>query len=176
MPSALPAEFTGWSRINQIPEDAVAAQLGADQVLEWTFQRSQGPISDLFVAWFRSQRAGTVQPHSPLICIPGNGWNIETSHIVELSTAAGTLRASLLLASKDSQQAAILYWYQTAFRAEPGEWQSKLWMAADMFRQKRTDIALVRVVAYGEGGQPATATASSFASDAYPVVRAWLPR
>ncbi len=67
----------------------------------------------------------------------------------------------------------VLYWYQTPRRAIAGEWAAKLWLVADALRDRRTDTALVRVVAWpGEGGDAAaTAVAMGFARDLYPLLR-----
>src|ERR1017187_3943571 len=43
-----------------------------------------GPSNlELFVAFFKSQRAG-VTPHSPKMCLPANGWAEESSRIISV--------------------------------------------------------------------------------------------
>jgi len=63
-------------------------------------------------------------------------------------------------------------------RAIAGEWAAKLYLVADAFRDKRTDTALVRVMAWSAGGtdEAATTVASGFARELYPRLREYLPR
>jgi len=175
--SKLPVRFGEWMRSAEIPSDVVASQLGADRVMEWVYgNASTNRSADLFVAWFQSQRSGAVQPHSPLFCLPGNGWAVESSGRVSLATPGGPLRASRIVTSKGVEHAVVLYWYQLPFRAVADEWESKLWMAVDVFREKRTDIALVRVVVTGSDDRATNDLAASFAGAVYPLVRERLPK
>ena len=82
------------------------------------------------------------------------------------------------MSSPAAQRAVVLYWYQTPRRVIAGEWAAKLWLVADALRDKRTDTALVRVIAWSAGGsdEAATGVASSFASELYPRLREYLPR
>ena len=58
------------------------------------------------------------------------------------------------------------------------EWAAKFWVLADAWRDKRTDTALIRVIAWpsGEGDDAATAVATGFARHLYPLLRAYLPQ
>jgi hypothetical protein len=66
----------------------------------------------------------------------------------------------------------------TPRRVIAGEWAAKFWLAADAWRDKRTDTALVRVITWPAGGgdQAATAVATAFARNLYPTLREYLPR
>jgi hypothetical protein len=58
------------------------------------------------------------------------------------------------------------------------EWAAKFWLVADALRDKRTDTALVRVIAWSTGvsNEAANNVASGFARKLYPVLREHLPR
>jgi len=72
---------------------------------------------------------------------------------------------------------AILHWYQTPRRVVASEWMSKLWLAADAARDRRTDVALVRVaVPYLDNQEAAVASAREFSRIAYPLLRESLPQ
>jgi EpsI family protein len=156
--------------------------LGADRILNRTYQRrdSAQPVN-LLVAWFQSQRAGASQPHSPKVCLPASGWQPVTSSLVNIDTAAGPIEVNRYVVAKRRRRAVVLYWYQNASRAVAGEWASKFWTVAGAFTERRTDLALVRVVVQGRRKDgPAdlergTSIAAELARDAYPLLGSELP-
>ena len=97
---------------------------------------------------------------------------------VTVDTAAGAIKVNRYLADKNSQRTVILYWYQTPRRVIAGELAAKFWLAADALRDQRTDTALVRVTAWpvSGGDEAATAVATRFARNLYPMLREYLPR
>jgi EpsI family protein len=177
-PARFPVEFAGWKVLRQDPIAAdMARELGADRLWSQTFvETPSGSLASLFVAWFRTQRGGVRQPHSPRVCLPASGWTPEVTGDVTLDTAAGAITVNRYVVANRMQRAVVLYWYQTPRRAIAGEWAAKFWLVADSLRDRRTDTALVRVIAWpGEGGeQAATTVAMRFARDLYPPLREYL--
>ncbi|HEY9142102.1 MAG TPA: EpsI family protein [Bryobacteraceae bacterium] len=180
--NAFPRETGRWSRSSEIPiEPDVQAQLRADRLLERVYYSgaSAGPGSqaELFVAWFNSQSKGDRQPHSPRVCLPGAGWLPESTGSVRIDTPAGKVAATQYIVAKGGFRAAVLYWYQTPRRTIAGEWEAKSWILVDALRDRRTDVALVRIVVPSFNGQDkvATDTAAEFARTVYPVLRKELP-
>ncbi|HXJ40452.1 MAG TPA: EpsI family protein [Bryobacteraceae bacterium] len=178
--SGFPAEFGQWKIFHEDPIAAdMAAELRADRVLSQTYIRTAtGSFAGLFVAWFQTQRGGARQPHSPKVCFPASGWTPEIMDEVTLDTAAGAINVNRYVVAYRMQHAVVLYWYQTPRRVIASEWAAKLWLVADALRDKRTDTALVRVVAWsaGRGDEAATSVATGFARDLYPRLREYLPR
>jgi EpsI family protein len=164
--------------------------LRADRLLSRTYvQRTAASASangmdvpaGLLVAWFRSQRAGASQPHSPKVCLPAAGWTPESTGELNISTAAGRITVNRYVVASRYERAVILYWYQTSRRATAGEWASKFWLVSDAIRDHRTDTALVRIVVESGAGaqdsdQRATQTAVDFTRSLYPLLREQLPR
>jgi len=186
---SFPTAFGAWRQLSEDPIAAdVASQLRADQILSRTYMRTSildatlpattGPVVGLFVAWFQSQRAGTSQPHSPKVCLPASGWIPAVTGEVTMDTAAGVITVNRYIVVNHGQRDVVLYWYQGWRRVTAGEWAAKFWLVADALRDRRTDTALVRVVAQsGDGGdQAATAAATGFAQVLYPLLRENLPR
>jgi EpsI family protein len=173
-----PAAFGGWTVLREDPIAAdMAKELGADRLLSQTYIRTPtGSLASLFVAWFRTQSGGVRQPHSPKVCLPASGWTPEVTDQVSLDTAAGDIAVNRYVVSNRAQRAVVLYWYQTPRRAIASDWAAKLWLVSDALRDRRTDTALVRVIAWpGEGGdQAATTAAMGFARDLYPLLREYL--
>ena len=178
--AGFPAAFGSWKVFRGDAIDAAAAkELGADRLVSQTYlDTPTGSAASLLVAWFQTQREGARQPHSPKVCLPGAGWTPRVVDELTLDTAAGPITVNRYVAEKDTQRALVLYWYQTPRRVIAGEWAAKFWLAADAWRDKRTDTALVRVITWPAGGgdQAATAVAAGFARDLYPALREYLPR
>jgi len=72
----------------------------------------------------------------------------------------------------------VLYWYQTPRRVIASEWAAKFWLIPDAIRDRRTDTALVRIVAWvpDRYSDHATANAVEFGRNLYPLLRDRLPR
>jgi EpsI family protein len=189
---AFPSAFGEWRQMSEDPIAAdVAGELRADRLLSRTYVNtavdtgvktstlhSTVPAVGLFVAWFQSQRAGASQPHSPKVCLPASGWIPAVTGEITLGTAAGAITVNRYIVANHAQRDVVLYWYEGPRRVTAGEWAAKFWLVADALRDKRSDTALVRVVAQsGDGGdRAATAAATGFAQSLYPLLRENLPR
>ena len=178
--SGFPAEVGQWKLFH---EDAIAPdiarELGADRLFSQTYmQTPAGSFASLLVAWFQTQLGGARQPHSPKVCLPASGWTPEIMDEVTVDTAAGAITVNRYVVANHAQRAVVLYWYQTPRRVIAGEWAAKFWLVPDALRDKRTDTALVRVIAWSAGGrdQAATTVATAFARELYPRLREFLPR
>ena len=117
--------------------------LQADDLLSRTY-RTQNSVADVFIAYFKSQEGGR-QPHSPKVCLPGNGWTPVFSRTVEFSSEAGKLTANRLLVSNGIEKKAILYWYQTPYRTVANEFAAKFYLGVDLLRYKRSDVVMASV-------------------------------
>ena len=178
--SKLAPQFGGWVQVRQESIDAATrSQLGADRLLSRSyFHVPAGPFANLFVAWFGSQRDGTRQPHSPKVCLPGNGWIPEVAGEITLNTVGGAITVNRYVIHNRGTRAIVLYWYQTSRRVIASEWDAKFWLAVDALRDKRTDTAIVRVAVAIPPGRDAAATAAAeaFARRIYPLLLANFPR
>jgi len=175
----LPPQIGEWTFAgeNAIAAD-VAHELGADRTIDRNYARkSTASITELFIAWFQSQRGGASQPHSPKVCLPGSGWTPDATDEITLTTSAGPIVVNRYIVSKGQQRAVVLYWYQTPRRVVAGEWAAKLWLVADALRDQRTDTSLVRVLTWvtDSSNDHAVTQATDFARELYPRLRSLLP-
>src|SRR6476659_184471 len=166
--SSFPSEFDAWTQLREDPIAAdVAGELRADKILSRTYVRTfTGSAVSLFVAWFQSQRSGTSQPHSPKVCLPASGWTPAVTGGTTLDISGRVIVVNrYIVVSNRGQRDVVLYWYQGRQRVVAGEWETKLWLMAEALRDRRSDVALVRVVVpSGSGGdEAASAEASAFA-------------
>jgi len=171
-----PAALGDWQKAGDEPVTAaVLVQLGADATLSSIYSQPKGRwMGSLFVAWFRSQRGGASQPHSPQVCLPASGWVPAVADLVAMAAGAGSVSVNRYIASLGGQRVVVLYWYQTRGRVTASEWAAKFWVISDRLKERRTDTSLVRVVVWNMGRPDAetTSAALDLAERAYPVLSA----
>jgi EpsI family protein len=140
------AEVGPWRTIRQTKIDTATENLlRADDTLS---RQYGGPGDvDLFVAFFKSQRAG-VTPHSPKVCLPSNGWTEESSRIISISVPGETapIPVNRYIVSHQEERSLVLYWYQSSHRVIANEYLAKFALIFDSLRYRRSDEALIRVI------------------------------
>jgi EpsI family protein len=174
-----PTDVSGWRMVQEgHVEKEVQDVLRADDTLTRAYQKGTDQNAGLFVAYFKTQRAGQA-PHSPKNCLPGSGWEPSLEGTIDVSVPAVTLpiRVNRYIVSKGNEQSVVLYWYQTRGRAIANEYAAKFWLVADSLRYHRSDTALVRVIVPSPAGADAAATRTGvdFVQAFFPILRAWLP-
>jgi EpsI family protein len=132
------------------------AVLRADGVINRVYASAadRSPL-DLYVAYYARQQPG-VSIHSPLHCLPGTGWEVQSAGSVDLVSSRGISgEARKLIAQKNRDRALVLYWYSVHGRMVGSEAASRLYLLGDRLRLGRNDAALVRVVAPMDGSEAA---------------------
>ncbi|HEY7170487.1 MAG TPA: EpsI family protein [Vicinamibacterales bacterium] len=176
-PSQLPLTLGDWQGREGGPLDAeTMAVLKADGVINRVYARDTGrsPV-DLYVAYYARQQPG-VSIHSPLHCLPGTGWEVQSAGSVDLVSSSGVAgEARKLIAQKNRDRALVLYWYSVHGRMVGSEAASRLYLLGDRLRLGRNDAALVRVVApMDDGEEAAVGQAVGFIRDLLPQLpRLW---
>jgi EpsI family protein len=176
--SRFPEQFGPWRIIRDNPMDNdVMETLRADDYLNRDYIDSAGRRINLFVAFFKSQRAGQT-PHSPKNCLPGAGWVWSVSDTIPLALEGRATPAEInrYIVSKGDDKAAVLYWYQSHGRIVASEYRAAAFAAWDALRYNRTDTALVRVVIPIEDNHDAVATSAglSFIEAIFPTLQVLL--
>lgn len=150
--------------------------LRADDTLTRLYAGPEG-AANLFIAYFRTQRNGQ-SPHSPKNCLPGDGWQPESSGTVDVPVDGSSIRINRYVVSKGENKSLVLYWYQSQGRVIADEFAAKFYLVANSIRKHRSDTALVRVVVpVPEGGiARADTVGTDFVKSFYPAVKNYLPR
>ena len=134
----------------------VTAYLRPDEYIlrDYVDQRKGGTI-DLFVAYFKSLQ-NSYGPHSPKICLPGSGWLVSSSKLVNIPVPgrAQAIPVNQFTMEQANQHIVVLYWYQNDRDVWAEEFHAKLRLLPDLIRYRRSDVSLVRVVAPYEGSNP----------------------
>ena len=141
-------ELGGWSTVREIAiESEVQDLLKADETMNRVWRGPGGEEVSLFVAYFRTQRAG-VSPHSPKVCLPGSGWVPERSSTVPVTIPEHPepIVVNRYTVSRGIYRSVVYYWYQTAHRVIASEYSAKVYLMLDGVRYRRSDTSLVRVV------------------------------
>src|SRR6185295_2995931 len=117
--------------------------------------RRDGRTVNLYVVYYANQRTGS-SPHSPAVCIPGNGWQITA--LERSSYTSGDGRVSLplnrVVIGKGQQKQLVYYWFEERGMKIANEYWSKLYLLRDALFANRTDGALVRLTTQVYPGEP----------------------
>jgi EpsI family protein len=107
----LPRNINGWVTVSESqPEKEILELLRADDTLTRIYRNDQGASASLFLAFFKSQRAGA-SPHSPKVCLPGSGWLPERSDRIDLSVPSRDrpITVNRYIVSRGEQKSLVLF-------------------------------------------------------------------
>ena len=155
-----PTQIGGWNMVQQgVMEQEVKDVLRADDYVTRDYAASPTKVANLFVAFFKTQRAGQT-PHSPKNCLPGSGWiwTVSDTLSVNIPGRVEPITVNRYIVSKGEYRSVVLYWYQSRDRVIASEYRAAAFVAWDALRYNRTDTSLVRVVVPIIKGQQEDAT------------------
>ena len=113
--AGLPFELAPWAGQEAPPlTPEVAKILAADEYVHRFYSGPQGAI-EMDVSYYTQPRVGTTM-HSPLNCLPGNGWEIASAAMRTLNTAIGTWDVRELTVKRGNSTYALTYWIQSRDR------------------------------------------------------------
>ena len=148
----LPTQVGSWSGRDapRFSKD-IEAILGVDEYLTRDYTAPGQPGVGLFVGYRESQRQGQTM-HTPLVCLPGAGWEATSRDLVKVQVAgtmgspARTVEVNRMVAQKGLDQLLVVYWYQGRGRIVASEYWVKVYGLVDAIRLNRSDGAIVRLV------------------------------
>ncbi len=153
--------------------------LGLTDYILSDYTKRDGRWVNFYVAYYANQRTGS-SPHSPSVCIPGNGWII--TDLVRTSFPSSEGHASLpfnrVVIGKGQQKQLVYYWFEQRGMKIANEYWSKLYLLRDALLKNRTDGALVRLttpVYPGEREDDADKRLQEFARAVVPALAPYLP-
>lgn len=154
--------------------------LGHGDFLHRVYRDSENaaPI-DLFIAYYRSQRAGET-PHSPQHCLPGSGWTpVQNQRILLATPGHEPFPANRYLIAKGASRQLVLYWFWAHDRGVASEWWAKYYLVNDSIQMNRSDGSLVRITApmyEGETADAAQQRVLPFVDKVLPLLDTFIPR
>jgi len=176
--SQFPAVVGPWRLVSQSDLSSdVLGVLKADDYMVRNYGSDSGSQAQLFVAYYRSQRAGESM-HSPKNCLPGAGWEPIQSDEIPLQAGPAGTRINRYVVENEGNRDLVLYWYEAQGRIIASEYWGKFYLVWDSMRDGRRDGAIVRVLVPmqpGESIEHATATALSLANPSLSQLARFLP-
>jgi EpsI family protein len=173
-----PQTFGEWKGTDVPIEDRTQEVLGATDLLNRVYLNPKKGSLSFFVAFFSSQRKGGAV-HSPKNCLPGAGWWVSKSDTINVAIPdhPQPLKVNQYIIQKDLDRELVLYWYQSQGRVIASEYSAKFYLIWDALSKKRTDGALVRVIAPIRNGDEAAARseAESFVQTTFPPLTDYIP-
>jgi EpsI family protein len=145
----LPMDLGKWKASGEesLDKDVKAYLRPDDYIIRDYGNPETGSSINLFVAYFKSLQ-NSYGPHSPRICLPGNGWWVRSSKIasVWIPDQKQSIPVNEYLLDKSGDRILVLYWYQNDRNIWAEEFEAKLRLLPDLIRYKRADVSLVRLV------------------------------
>ena len=175
--AAFPLRIGQWQGRPSMLEPDVERGLKFDDYILSDYSEADRRPVNLYVAYYASQRQGE-SPHSPLVCIPGGGWQITHFERFNNGTAGQPLPYNRVIVARDTKQMVVYYWFEERGRAIANEWWSKWYLFADSLLKNRTDGALVRLTTQilpGELERDADIRLQSFMREVVPALKGYLP-
>ena len=171
-----PRQIGAWQGADMSVDTDALAALNATDHLSVNFTR--GPdVVNVWSAYYDSQYSGNAA-HSPLVCIPGGGWQVEDGGIAEIPLSNGTsVRASRLIITQGSDKQLVYFWFVEGGRHETNEYVAKLRLFENAILDNRRDGALVRFITPVSGGDlgHADTTLKAFVAEAAPLLPEYVP-
>ena len=175
---AFPQTIGVWQRTgnDQILDDETLKVLRASDYLLRDFRKSGGPVANLYVGYYATQRSGATY-HSPLNCLPGSGWILSEPGTAMISLPDGSsFAANKYVIQNGEYKSLMIYWYQGRGRNVASEYWGKVYTMFDSVRLRRSNGAMVRVtVPIGNSEAEAEQAATEFASAASGVLPEFVP-
>jgi EpsI family protein len=169
-----PATIGEWHGRASLVEPQVEHGLALEDYVLSDYRKSDGKVVNLYVAYYASQRTGE-SPHSPLVCIPGDGWSI-TKFERTRSGAEQPLNRAII--ERNGSRQLVYYWYEERGRRIASEYWSKWYLLSDAITKNRSDGALVRLITTvlpSELERDAEHRLQSFMHDLLPRLSGYLP-
>ena len=160
-----------WKGQNDVPlEQDIFAALKLDDYLFRNYQKNKRSIS-LYIGYYLTARKLGAS-HSPLVCFPGQGWEVSLPAEVELETRVGSISAEKLIVKKGMDKQLLIYWFQSYDQTSRGTLRQKLNSLLNKLLGKPEDNAFIRVSTsiLNENYYDAYEMALSFINEFYPEI------
>jgi EpsI family protein len=110
-----------------------------------------GPVS-LWIAYYETQKKAGGFVHSPKGCLIATGWQFQQTGLYEIAPGKPV---NYLLAEQMGSRMVVFYWYLQRGRWLTSEYWNKFYMGYDGLLKRRTDGAIIRLIAPAGDDVPA---------------------
>ena len=175
--ASFPTALGEWQGRSSSLDTATLRGLGLTDYLLTDYAKQNGRSVNFYVAYYASQRSGFA-PHSPSVCLPGNGWQISTFQRTFYHGPDMSFPMNRVLMQRDTQKELVYYWFDERGMTVANEWWAKAYLLRDAIFKNRTDGALVRLttpIYPGEAEADADKRLQSFLHLFVPKLAGYLP-
>ena len=113
------------------------------------YTREDGATVILYIGYWEEQ-SGDYQAakHSPLLCLPSNGWDVQRKDAIDLSftnVSGAPLHAKRLIGNYKSSSQLFYYWFFTGDENYSEEWRALITIGIQKFLTGRSDGGIVEI-------------------------------
>lgn len=160
----------GYKVLQASPLDKQTASfLELDDYTQTRYEKD-GRAVDLYIGYYFTLDKVSAA-HSPLICFPGQGWDVSQPSEHRLHVDQNEIHYAEMIANMGEHQELVMYWYQAHEKTSPEAYKNKLNALLNKLTGKKQEHAFVRItVTIGESGpEGARKIGSDFITAFYPV-------
>ena len=177
--AGFPAKIGDWTGRTSSLDRETEKGLGMTDYIISDFVKRDGRPVNLYIAYYATQRSG-ISPHSPSVCLPGNGWQMTVFERTNYENAEHGISLPLnrVIMSKGTNRELVYYWFEERGLKIANEYVSKLYLLKDAILKNRTDGALVRLTTQifpGEQESDADKRLQQFMQTLMPNLTGFLP-
>ncbi len=137
--------LTSWEVHWKTPlSNTITKVLELDEYVNHTFSKGQDVVS-LYIGFYATQKK-VGAAHSPLVCFPGQGWNLSDYSDLKIHAGNDTINLASMVIGKGEEQQLVLYWFQAYEQTSPGTFMQKVNLLKAKLLYSREDNAFVRVM------------------------------
>lgn len=165
-----------WEVHENLPlSDTIIEALELDDYVNRSFSHGQDVLS-LYIGFYATQKK-VGAAHSPLVCFPGQGWNLSDVGDLKIQAGGDTINLASMVIGKGEEQQLVLYWFQAYDQTSPGTFMQKVYLLRAKFLHTREDNAFLRImVPFGRERtqEQAKKIGVQFIRDFYPVFKKYV--
>ncbi len=174
-----PMMLSGWSGQRQAMEQIYLDALKLSDYVLADYRHAGGAPVNLYISYYDSQRKGE-SAHSPRVCLPGGGWEIEEfgqRTLPGITVGGRELRTNRAVMAYGNNKQLVYYWFQQRGRIITNEYLVKWYLFWDALTRNRSDGAMIRLITPIPAGATARADAElqEFARALAPRLDRYLP-
>lgn len=166
-----PYDLNGWLGVDAPVSSKAIKALELDDLLNRTYRKVDKEVSVYVGYYYDFRKVGKL--HSPLVCFPGQGWNIYDDNSSKLKVGPQnkfTLNVRTMIAERGRTKQLVLFWYQAYDKGINRTFKQKLTVAYNKIFRHKGDSAFMRIIVNinRDDIDKAHSVAEEFLNDFYP--------
>ena len=144
--SLFPKMLGRWEANESRLPASVVESAAASDYYNGTFTSPEGKGINLYISYYADQKLGPA-PHSPELCIPGDGWKITSNKPIKLKSKNGdAIEANRLIITKGEHKIITYYWLKQGKNIFLQQYMARINLIWFAIKENRADAALIRMV------------------------------